>query len=543
MSAGANINAKMSDGGTALHIAALRSAAKFIKDDETAKLQMQRQFYLITKVLLAFPGLSIDAKNNTSGATPLFFAVDKGTEEVAKQLIAKGACVNIEVDGETIEEKLEEKMPDILSSGLILNRQDNDAIENKLFHLLYLAPQSSDKFIAAWEEAEHNNNLVNKNADNGMYTFLQYAADQGNEKLVDFLLEKNANPNLASKNYRIPPLVLAAHHGYWKVIQAFKSSYLNNDHSRINFAARDTIKNETVLHKILKGESKSSINAEFRDYDKCLDLLLEDRMKRAILPAVNATDQLGNTPLHLAAFLKNDDAIRKLLRFEANIGIKNLKMESAITFISPDLMEEFLDSCLLDYGLVSDEHFQLEFKYSFLGPPFNPIYNEVDDSNDALELNEDFDNENLKGHEVEKSYEDLPEAEPLWYMTQSPDHRALLAHPVITSFLCLKWRRIRMYYYSNLTMYLLFLACITAYLLSATKGTDNVGLRIVTLVCASALMLREAFQALVSPRRYFFNIENLLEVVMLAFTIYLTKSPFDVEEQLHRHLAAATILL
>ena len=297
MNAGANINAKMGDGGTALHIAALRSAAKFIKDDEAAKSKMQRQFYLIVKMLLGVPGINVDARNTTSGATPLYFAIDKGTEEVVKQLIAKGACVNIEVDDETIEEKIEDKMPQILSSGLILNRQDNDAIESKLFHLLYLAPQSSDKFIAAWEEAELNNNLVDKNADNGMYTFLQYAADQGNEKLVEFLLEKYANPNLASKNYRIPPLVLAAHHGYWKVVQVFKASYLKGDQSRINFAARDAIKNENILHKILKAESKSSINAEFRDYQKCLDLLLEDKMKKAILPAVNATDQLGNTPL------------------------------------------------------------------------------------------------------------------------------------------------------------------------------------------------------------------------------------------------------
>ena len=207
-------------------------------------------------------------------------------------------------------------------------------------------------------------------------------------------------------------------------------------------------------------------------------------------------------------------------------------------------MEEFLDNCLQDYGLVSDECYELEFKYSFLGPPLNQLSltgttKEVEES-DALELNE-----GLESTDVQETVEDLPEAEPLWYMTQSPDHRALLAHPVITSFLCLKWRRIRAYYYTNLTVYLLFLSCITSYLLLAAKenATDNAGLRILTLVCAVALTLRESFQALVSPRRYFFNVENLLEAVMLAFSIYLTKSPFQVEEQHHRHLAAATILL
>ena len=63
---------------------------------------------------------------------------------------------------------------------------------------------------------------------------------------------------------------------------------------------------------------------------------------------------------------------------------------------------------------------------------------------------------------------DLPEAEPLWHMSQSMDHRPLLAHPVITSFLCLKWRRIRPYFYTNLFLYSLFLVCLTSYLLMMT---------------------------------------------------------------------------
>lgn len=37
----------------------------------------------------------------------------------------------------------------------------------------------------------------------------------------------------------------------------------------------------------------------------------------------------------------------------------------------------------------------------------------------------------------------LPETETLWYLSQSKIHRHLLKHPVITSFLWLKWTRIR----------------------------------------------------------------------------------------------------
>ena len=44
----------------------------------------------------------------------------------------------------------------------------------------------------------------------------------------------------------------------------------------------------------------------------------------------------------------------------------------------------------------------------------------------------------------------LPETESLWYMSQSRPHRRLLNHPVVASFLFLKWQRIRGYFNRNL---------------------------------------------------------------------------------------------
>ena len=66
--------------------------------------------------------------------------------------------------------------------------------------------------------------FFSSNFDNGYYTFLQYCADQGHDELVQFLLKKGASPNFMSKNYLIPPLVLAGHHGYYKVLKIFKSN-------------------------------------------------------------------------------------------------------------------------------------------------------------------------------------------------------------------------------------------------------------------------------------------------------------------------------
>ena len=124
-------------------------------------------------------------------------------------MIKRGACINIEVDDETVEDLIEEKMSSLLNECSDYNRLDKDSIENKLFQQLYHENYNPGKFIDAWKEAESNNNIVNADAHVGNYTFLQYCADHGHDKLVEFLLNKGASPNRTSPTYLIPPLVLA----------------------------------------------------------------------------------------------------------------------------------------------------------------------------------------------------------------------------------------------------------------------------------------------------------------------------------------------
>ena len=375
----------------------------------------------------------------------------------------------------------------------------------------------------------------------------------GHDKLVRFLLEKGANPNLFCENYRIPPIVLAAHHGYYKVIQVFKQWSNDWKHGPVDFCAVD-IKEENVLHRILKAESKAHQNVSFRDYETCLTLILDENVvfHQMVLPAINAQDQLGNTPLHIAAQSGKTSAIRKLLNAEANIGIKNKQGEVPIAHIPPLVMMEFLDDCVQGTSLPSDPEFKITFNYSFLGPPLKKAIEEKHSVDSPL-INHEGD---VDDDPSAPSLNDLPEAEPLWYIAQLPDHRPLLTHPVITSFLCMKWRRIRPYYYINLFFYLLFVGCLTAYLvhlntdiqsntvckskttnISANSLPENknwkdiISKPTLALLHVNAILLiiisvRELFQLCVSFRRYVFgsgyiNFENFLELTMIAISWYL----------------------
>ena len=434
--------------------------------------------------------------------------------------------------------------------------------------------------------------------------------------MVQFLLEKGANPNLYCENYRIPPVVLAAHHGYYKVLQVFKQWTMVRKKGSVDFCATQELKNENVLHKILKAESKAHTNVNFREYDTCLTIILDEHAKfhRMVLPAINAQDQLGNTPLHIAAQTGNTTAIRKLLKAEANIGncncntcyyylifpslrvvinilslknigLKNWQQEVPIAHIPPLVMMEFLDDCVQGSSIPSDQEFQITFNYSFLGPPLKDALEKSWPSESPL-INDEID-ENIE-KTSHQSFDDLPEAEPLWYIAQLPDHRPLLTHPVITSFLCMKWRRIRPYYYLNLLFYLMFVGCLTAYLVQLNidlqnpelkttalqarqsetsdggnpenkiKWTDRIskptlGLLHVNAILLIILSLRELFQAFVSFRRYVFgngyiNFENFLELAMISISWYLVVGGEhlvnDYEEGLiTRSLSATAILL
>jgi len=544
---GADVNAKMENGNTALHIAALRSAANWLTGNE--KYQMLQNMREIMNLLLSQDNINFDLENNIE-CTPLFYAAEKGTDDAVKSLLKKGACITSEVDDETAEDWIKKRMPHVLKEiNTAKNRQNNNSMENILFKTLYNEFSNPGGFVRKYQQYSDKKEKINLNYDDGGYTFLQYSCDMGYHEIVDLLLSEGADPNYVGMNNKIPPIVWAAHHGYYKVIKVFKKKFLE-DQIQVDFSAHDNnVRKENVLHKALKAESKAYVNRDQRNYNECIKLFLDDetpRFKNNIAAAINAQDNLGNTPLHVAAQSGNHDAVRKLLRSEANLGLKNYRQQTPIVHIAPDIMEEFLDDCLKSEGLTTDDKFKITFKYHFLGPPRMRSFSI--DKEPLINAKEDASIGNKK---------ELPETEPLWYMSQIKEHRHLLNHPTVTSFLWMKWRKIRPYFYFNVLFYLIFAALLTAYVLvlntnidedKAVSDTDidtensaTKGLKWATFVFLVIFSLRELFQISVSYRRYIFSIENLMEVSLIILTFLLM---FVVSEPLTiKHVSGLVILL
>ena len=535
---GADINAKMQNGNTALHVAAQRSAANWAKSEE--KYQMILNMKEIVGLLLSYDNINFDMEN-IHEITPIFFAAEKGTEDVVKMLLEKGACITTTVDEESVEDWINKRMPSLLQvTDTSKNRQSHNTAEAVLFKALYNELTKPGVFASKLEELEQEKRKINLNYDDGGYTFLQFCCDLGYHDLVDLLLSKGADPNHVGANNRIPPVVWAAHHGFHLVVRVFKKKFLEGE-VFVDFAKTDeSVRRENVLHKVLKAESKAYINKELRNYSECLKLLLSDedeRFKNNIAAAINGQDNLGNTPLHIAAQKGSHDTVRKLLRCEANLGLKNARGLTPIVHIAPDIMEEFLDDCLESENLPTDDKFEITFKYSFLGPPRRRKY--------SLGKEPLLDG---KGQEDPGTITELPETEPLWYMSQIKEHRYLLSHPTITSFLWMKWRKIRPYFYINAGLYLVFFSFLTAFVLLQTQENDDgvgttattTAIKWTTFVFLVMFTVREFVQLSVSYRRYIFNIENLMEssLIILTYTLmFASLSPLSTK------LISAVILL
>ena len=157
--------------------------------------------------------------------------------------------------------------------------------------------------------------------------------------------------------------------------------------------------------------------------------------------------------------LWSQEDVTALLNLGANIGVRNLRGDIPLNRILPDTLESFLDSCARHESHPMNEDFKVEFNYSWLAPAVDDYQADQWDEERQRELE-------LQG---------LPETESLWCMAQSRHHRHLLRHPTVTSFLWLKWQRVRRFFSRNIRLYLLFVTSLTWYIFARFGGVASNG--------------------------------------------------------------------
>ncbi|GBP06942.1 Transient receptor potential cation channel protein painless [Eumeta japonica] len=469
------------------------------------------------------------------GITPVYSAAKQGLERVIS-LILDYTKKPIDLDtykdrrGKTARYYLKEAFPHLLAK-FDAAMEIEQAIDNdKLFHLL--SRHEEDEFIRNF------NILVKKNdhrsalaANNGISTMLQMATEKGMEKAVSTLLTAGADPNATSPGNTSRPIAIACQNGFSKILKMFI------DHES---TLLDVVNGDSMLQLTIKGMKGYSNNPK-SDYKTCLDILLRHPKLNV---NVNYCDIKDNTALHYAGRNGDSETVLELLRHGACVGLRNKFNEPPLADINAKTLETYLDECLTTNGeRSSDDDYEIHMKYSFLVYPNNSLENELC----KVPL---MNNNNNKECDTLLA----PETDALLYMTRNEELKPLLKHPVITSFLYLKWQRISCLFYANITFYSLLWLCLILYILlgygvedeqtSRTNGikTLNVITRVGVVIGLILLIFRELFQMLVSPIRYLKSFENLMEIALIVVTAWIVCTDSD-KESPKQQLSAVAILL
>uniref|UniRef100_A0A0K2VB98 Transient receptor potential cation channel protein painlesslike [Acyrthosiphon pisum] n=1 Tax=Lepeophtheirus salmonis TaxID=72036 RepID=A0A0K2VB98_LEPSM len=440
----------------------------------------------------------LDAEDLAGRRTPLYLAVVQAKNRYfAEALLKRGADSNITVHGKPIKQAIQSTWPSLR----IPEKSNSSIVESK--ELLYGLNRLLDKAQMNKRSKESNaQNLlhfkiilqkmsemvseINKYNCGGM-TFIQKSSEYGLPSFVEALLDQGCNPQATLMDNPTIPILLAAAGGQAGVLSVFKAFHLNDEDScrkRIFSTSKDVFGGENIIHWILKKSQRDRPDADYQD---CASIILLSKdLDDELSLIINDADELGNVPLHYATQIWGQEVVKRLLELGANIGIINQWGERPIDKILPETLEEFFDESGLQSKYdVTNEDFEITFDYSFLAPPIL-----------RQETTKRAEDEN---HNACEERPVLPETESLWHMSQSKNHRHLLKHPVITSFLWLKWQRIRGYFNRNLRFYLLFVVALTWYIVERFGGLSlrkNVGIASNSTSYCSDLSYRDSDQGL-----------------------------------------------
>lgn len=494
-----DVSAVSGGANTALHLAIKQLTKPQSPDDNRDKITQHKE---IIKLLLH---CNSDVNQpDSNGNTPIMSAAKGGLEYIVK-LIVKSSKKPVDLDSYKDENQrtarmiIEETFP-FLKDKLPPQHKLKEIIElDMLFS--HLDSNNEQRFIADFYKIAKSEPPEFLEKHTRSMTLLQTSCDNGLEKVTKILLENGSKPNLTTSAYDKRPIEIACWNGYHEILKIL----LNHDNTSLKPS-----KYGSLIQIIIKEAKLDSRAGPKRDYKKCLHILLTNPKLNM---DINYIDSEKNSALHYAVRSRDQEMVLTLLKNGACIGMRNVLHTPPLADISAKTLESYLDNCLTTNKERPDRrNYEIKFNYSFLAPPRNIPYPEHDTEsplvNDAEKRIISFDRFLA------------PETDPLLYMTQHSELKLLLKHPIIKSFLYLKWLKIRCLFYANITLYAIFCLSLLINILCVgeTEIIVYIVTRILTIIGLILLIIRELLQIAVSPKAYIKNFENLLQLFFIGVT-------------------------
>ncbi|KAF7998152.1 hypothetical protein HCN44_009550 [Aphidius gifuensis] len=412
--------------------------------------------------------------------TPLYLAVEKSNYNIIN-IIMMESKIPLDIDTfrdpmtkKTTRELLSEKYPDI---ELPPREQEQAITYHKLAYSFEI--NGEDNFLQDFYKIE-------KYKTRQLEELLSIGAKKNCLVAVDFLLKQLVNKKSLDDDddddddgaVLDQAIINAVEQGHVEVLQAILMSELTNN----NY-------DHLIMELTRKASDTFRLQDKLKSRAACLKMIIT-RLN------VNCRDDKGNTPLHVAVYFNNKETIDVLLGQGGYINAKNNNGDTPLSKIQNQVLSRCLDKQLNVTNNIVDK--QVFINYSFLNPHLKK-----------------FDNNSRR----------LPEMEPLKYLSDNPYYKSLLTHPIISSFVDLKWQKIKLINYINLFLYLIFHFNLNFYILTYFYEQKNNELFIKSWIFIKPLKiiyiilcLRELFHFLIAKFEYIKNFENLIDLLLYSLT-------------------------
>ncbi|XP_078052686.1 transient receptor potential cation channel family member painless [Augochlora pura] len=411
---------------------------------------------------------------NSKGLTPLHMAAMR-KQRAMVELIFDKATLAPDIDSykdynkETTRDVLKKLLPDLLLPPPVDRRPDVNLLK------YHLTANDEKSFLECLKK-------ISNNAEIDAQILIAMAAQRNFETAISELLKRRpANYNLEK----------AADIAIQKNSPHILRLLLNN------FTDMDVEAANRLLFTVCieLGIPGSGGSQDMLNRLECLRLVLErDQVN------VRCTDEKGNTPLHYAARADSREAVMMLLAKGSYIGHVNAFGSPAVADISASTLSQYFDDSIQARREQTNEYL-IEFDYKCLNPH----------------------NTDLKQHRREM---DL-----FQYIAGNTGLKHLLKHPLLSSFIYLKWQRIRLVLRASFAFHLLLYVLLNAYIIGAARtktftksNTDDavpvapfsvIIFRTLASIVLAILAFWKLSQLVMSPCCYILNFGNWSELVLV----------------------------
>ncbi|XP_011499906.1 PREDICTED: transient receptor potential cation channel protein painless [Ceratosolen solmsi marchali] len=444
---------------------------------------------------------------NSQGLTALHFAAEKNKRNMVQLIVDKSQILELDTyrdrKKETTRMIIQRKYPDIALPETL------DRLDYERLLRYYLTANDEVNFLKALEKMEDI--VVNNKIE-----LLKIAIEHNLRDAAKELLHNNI-PDTENL-YELGKI-------------AIEQAYPDILHELLTINAK--LANRLLLPASQElGISTRPGTANTNNRLKCLKMILnQDGVD------VRQEDDKGNSPLHYAARAECQEALELLLQKGSYIGHMNNFNIPPLVHITSDALKNHLDDCLTSCNEGTEEY-EIIMNYKNLAPQ---SFREVGD-NENEEYTRPFGSSN--GYTKSRS-----ETETLLYIASQKNLRHLLKHPLLASFLYLKYLNIRHILYLNFFLYVIFFINLNLYIwlissapvqtevsstninatvLNGHESSDilrnwknQLVVSILLFVSLMYMLIRELLQFASSPLNYISSLMNWFEIVLIALTFAL----------------------